>query len=50
MVTLIEVTEGYEKYFDIVSNGQYRGTVQMEDLDLFIKGVTNSGGEVEFAS
>ena len=48
MITLIEVTEGYEKYFDIVSRGQYHGTVQMEDLDLFIKGVTDSGGEVEF--
>ena len=48
MVTLIRVQGGFEPYWDVVSGGQYRGEVHMEELELFIKGVTNNGGEVEF--
>jgi hypothetical protein len=50
MVTLIEVHGGYEPYWDVVSGGQYRGVVHMEELELFIKGVTDNGGEVEFVN
>ena len=48
MITLIEVQGAIEPYWDIVSDGQYRGEVHMEELELFVKGVTDGGGEVEF--
>lgn len=51
MITMIEVVEGYETYFECwSSSNKYLGEVHMEELDLFIKGITNSGGTFEIVS
>ena len=48
MITMIEVAEGYETYFECwSSSNKYLGDVHKEELDLFIKGITDSGGKFE---
>ena len=51
MITMIEVVEGYEPYFECwSSSNKYLGDVHKEELDLFIKGITDSGGTFEIVS
>lgn len=51
MITLIEVVEGYEPYFEVWgSNDRYLGEVHMEELDQYLKGVTASGCKFEIVS
>lgn len=51
MITMIEVVEGYEPYFECwTSDDKYIGEVHMEELDLFIKGITDNGGTFEIVS
>ena len=48
MITMIEVTEGFEPYWECWgSNDKYLGEVHMEELDLFIRGITDNGGTFE---
>lgn len=48
MITMIEVVEGIEPYWEVWSSSdKYLGEVHLEDFDLFIKGVTDNGGEFE---
>lgn len=47
MITLIEYAEGYEPFFDIVIDGQYRGTLAMEDLEAYTRGLEYGGAQFE---
>jgi hypothetical protein len=49
VITMIEVVEGFEPYWEVWGNDdKYLGEVHLEELDLFVKGVTDNGGEIEF--
>ena len=51
MITMIEVLEGYEPYFECwTSDDKYIGEVHMEELDQYLKGVTASGCDFEIVS
>lgn len=48
MITMIEIVEGYEPYWECwASDDKYLGEVYIDELELFIKGVTDNGGSVE---
>lgn len=51
MITMIEVIEGYEPYFECwTESNKYLGEVHMEELDMYIKGITDNGGTYEIVS
>ena len=48
MIKIYEVLDGYEPYFEVYSSSdEYLGNVHMEELDLYIKGITDNGGTFE---